>query len=46
MLFRSLAELLPIKLVQKQLLLQLIDPVERLQRLRDIAESGELVSGE
>jgi len=41
-----LAELLPIKLVQKQLLLQLIDPVERLQRLRDIAESGELVSGE
>jgi hypothetical protein len=39
-----LAELLPIKLVQKQLLLQLQDPIERLQRLRDIAESGEMVN--
>lgn len=39
-----LTELLPIKLVQKQLLLQLQDPIERLQRLRDIAESGEMVT--
>jgi Lon protease-like protein len=40
-----LTELLPIKLMQKQLLLQLEDPIERLQRLRDIAESGEMVGG-
>jgi Lon protease-like protein len=38
-----LTELLPVKLAQKQLLLQLHDPVERLRRLRDIADLGELV---
>jgi hypothetical protein len=36
--------LLPIKLVQKQLMLQLQDPIERLERLRDIAESGDMVA--
>jgi hypothetical protein len=39
-----LTELLPIKLVQKQLMLQLQDPIERLERLRDIAESGDMVA--
>ncbi len=37
-----LAELLPISLPQKQLLLQLDDPVERLERLRAMIELGEL----
>ncbi len=37
-----LAELLPISLAQKQLLLQLDDPVERLDRLRAMIELGEL----
>lgn len=37
-----LAELLPIPLAQKQLLLQLDDPIERLERLRSMIELGEL----
>ncbi|MFA5531682.1 MAG: LON peptidase substrate-binding domain-containing protein [Thiohalomonadaceae bacterium] len=37
-----LAELLPIQLAQKQLLLQLDDPIERLDRLRAMIELGEL----
>lgn len=37
-----LAELLPLQLAQKQLLLQLDDPIERLERLRAMIELGEL----
>lgn len=38
-----LAELLPIQLAQKQLMLQLDDPIERLERLRAMIELGQLV---